>query len=70
MVRDHLSPEALGIIRYHSFYAAHQARAYDFLMNDEDHRIFEHVRDFNRYDLYSKTTISHATWQQSPGVLL
>ncbi len=24
-------------------------------MDDEDHRIFEHVRDFSRYDLYSKT---------------
>ncbi len=57
VMRNQLSPEALGIIRYHSFYAAHQERAYDFLMSDDDHRIFEHVRDFNRYDLYSKTTI-------------
>lgn len=57
VLRDHLPPEALGIIRYHSFYAGHQARAYDFLMNDADHGIFEHVRDFNRYDLYSKTTV-------------
>jgi len=23
-------------------------------MNADDHRLFEHVRDFNRYDLYSK----------------
>ncbi len=55
VVREHLPAEALGIIRYHSFYAGHQERAYDFLMDDEDHRIFEHVRDFSRYDLYSKT---------------
>jgi inositol oxygenase len=55
VLRDHLGPEALAIIRYHSFYAAHREGAYDFLMNDDDRRLFEHVRDFNRYDLYSKT---------------
>lgn len=57
VLREHLSTEALGIIRYHSFYAAHQGRAYDLLMSEEDHRTLEHVRDFNRYDLYSKTTM-------------
>ena len=55
VLRDHLPEEALAIVRYHSFYAAHQAGAYAFLMNDADRRAFGHVRDFNRYDLYSKT---------------
>jgi inositol oxygenase len=55
VLRDYLPAEALAIVRYHSFYAAHQAGAYEFLMNDEDRRAFRHVRDFNRYDLYSKT---------------
>ena len=55
VVRDYLPEEALAIIRYHSFYAAHLDDAYAFLMNEDDHRCFRHVRDFNRYDLYSKT---------------
>lgn len=55
VLRDHLPAEALAIIRYHSFYAAHEAGDYEFLMNDEDRRAFAHVRDFNRFDLYSKT---------------
>lgn len=54
VLRDHLCDEALAIIRYHSFYAGHREGAYDFLMNADDRRLFEHVRDFNRYDLYSK----------------
>jgi len=54
VLRDQLPDEALAIIRYHSFYAAHQAGAYGFLMSDTDRRALDHVRDFNRYDLYSK----------------
>jgi len=57
VVRDHLPAEALAIIRYHSFYAGHRERAYDHLMNEDDRRLFEHVRDFNRYDLYSKVPV-------------
>ncbi len=56
VLQDHLSDEALAIIRYHSFYAGHREGAYDFLMNDDDRKLFEHVRDFNRYDLYSKSS--------------
>ena len=54
VLQAHLSAEALGIVRYHSFYAGHRERAYEFLMTDADRRLFDHVRDFNRYDLYSK----------------
>jgi inositol oxygenase len=55
VLRGHLSDEALAIIRFHSFYAGHREHAYDFLMNAGDQRLFEQVRDFNCYDLYSKT---------------
>ena len=54
VVRDHLPDEALAMIRYHSFYAAHREGAYTHLMNDDDRRRMEWVRAFNPYDLYSK----------------
>ncbi|SRR5579883_1862637 len=54
VVKDHLPEEALYMIRYHSFYAAHREGAYDQLMNDHDREMFAWVRAFNPYDLYSK----------------
>jgi inositol oxygenase len=54
VVRAYLPPEALCMVRYHSFYAAHRENAYQHLMNDRDHALFEWVRQFNPYDLYSK----------------
>jgi inositol oxygenase len=54
VVKDHLPDEALAMIRYHSFYPAHRERQYTHLMNDRDHHLFEWVRKFNPYDLYSK----------------
>ena len=42
------------MIRYHSFYAGHKERAYDFLMSDYDKELFKWVDAFNPYDLYSK----------------
>ncbi len=54
VVRDHLPPEALVMIRYHSFYSGHRERAYEHLMNDRDRELFHWVRAFNPYDLYSK----------------
>ena len=42
------------MIRYHSFYPGHKERAYDHLMNDHDREMFQWVRAFNPYDLYSK----------------
>ncbi|HET6878995.1 MAG TPA: inositol oxygenase family protein [Pirellulales bacterium] len=55
VVRDHLPPEALYMIRYHSFYPAHRDGAYAHLMNDDDRRYFHWVNEFNRYDLYTKS---------------
>jgi inositol oxygenase len=54
VVKDYLPDEALAMIRYHSFYAAHREGAYTHLMNDADRRRMEWVRAFNPYDLYSK----------------
>ncbi len=54
IVKDHLPDPALYMIRYHSFYAQHREAAYDHLMNKKDHEMFEWVKKFNPYDLYSK----------------
>jgi inositol oxygenase len=54
VVKDHLPEEALAMIRYHSFYAAHREGAYGHLMNERDRELFAWVRAFNPYDLYSK----------------
>ena len=55
VVKDYLPEEALYMIRYHSFYSAHTDGAYDYLMNDKDREFFKWVREFNPYDLYSKS---------------
>ena len=54
VVRDYLPEEALAIVRYHSFYSGHQNRAYEHLMNADDHERFRWVRAFQPFDLYSK----------------
>jgi inositol oxygenase len=54
IVRDYLPEEALAMIRYHSFYAAHREGAYGHLMSEADRHQMHWVRAFNPYDLYSK----------------
>lgn len=54
VVKDYLPEEALYMVRYHSFYAAHREGAYPHLMHDKDREMFAWVRAFNPYDLYSK----------------
>jgi inositol oxygenase len=54
VARDYLPEEALAMIRYHSFYAAHREGAYVHLMNERDREMFAWVRAFSSYDLYSK----------------
>jgi inositol oxygenase len=54
VVRPYLPEEALAMIRYHSFYAAHRDGEYAHLMDERDRRLFDWVRAFNPYDLYSK----------------
>ena len=55
LTRDYLPEEALYMIRYHSFYAQHRENAYDHLLDDHDLQMFEWVKKFNPYDLYSKS---------------
>lgn len=49
-----LPPEALAMIRYHSFYPWHQEYAYSYLMDNHDEEMLKAVKAFNGYDLYSK----------------
>ena len=55
VVKERLPPEALAMIRYHSFYSAHREGAYRHLLSARDHEALAWVRHFNRYDLYSKS---------------
>lgn len=50
-----LPPEALAMIRYHSFYPWHTGGAYMEFMDEHDKAMLEAVRAFNPYDLYSKS---------------
>jgi inositol oxygenase len=50
----YLPEEAIYMLRYHSFYAAHRHGAYSHLMSPHDHAMFAWVHKFNPYDLYSK----------------
>jgi inositol oxygenase len=55
VAKEYLPEPALYMLRYHSFYPAHREGAYDYLMNDHDREMFQWVRAFNPYDLYSKS---------------
>ena len=55
IAKPYLPEEALYMVRYHSFYAGHREGAYQHLMNDHDRKMFEWVKRFNPYDLYSKS---------------
>jgi len=57
ILKDYLPEPALYMIRYHSFYAQHREDAYRHLMNDKDVEMFEWVKKFNPYDLYSKAPV-------------
>ncbi|KAI0427655.1 DUF706-domain-containing protein [Xylaria sp. FL1042] len=50
-----LPPEALAMIRYHSFYPWHKEGAYREFMTEHDEKMLGAVRAFNPYDLYSKS---------------
>ena len=47
VVKNYLPPEALYMIRYHSFYAAHREGEYAHLMNAQDRKYFAAVRAFS-----------------------
>jgi len=52
---SNLPPEAIFIIRYHSFYPLHDKGAYEYFMNDKDREMLPILRKFQKYDLYSKS---------------
>ena len=55
VVKNYLPEEAQYMIRYHSFYPGHRENAYNHLLSAHDLKMFEWVRTFNPYDLYSKS---------------
>ncbi|TWO34646.1 inositol oxygenase [Seonamhaeicola sediminis] len=66
IMKDYLPEPALYIIRYHSFYAQHRENEYSHLMNDKDHEMFEWVKEFNPYDLYTKAPVKPDTEALKP----
>ncbi|WP_238718868.1 inositol oxygenase [Pelagihabitans pacificus] len=50
-----LPEEAMVMIRYHSFYPWHTGGSYTELLSDKDRYYLEIIRDFNKYDLYTKS---------------
>ena len=51
-------PEAgMAMIRYHSFYPWHTGGSYSELLNEKDEQYLKWVREFNEYDLYTKSDI-------------
>ena len=55
VTQDYLPEEAQYMIRYHSFYPGHREGAYTHLMTAHDKEMFDWVRKFNPFDLYSKS---------------
>ena len=43
------------MIRYHSFYPWHSGGAYTELLNEKDEAYLEIIKDFNKFDLYTKS---------------
>lgn len=58
VTRPFIPVQAQYMIRYHSFYAAHREGEYDRLMNNTDREMFRWVREFNQYDLYTKSDVA------------
>jgi inositol oxygenase len=56
VTRNYMPEPAQYMLRYHSFYAAHKHGAYKHLMTPHDEEMFNWVRKFNPYDLYSKSS--------------
>ena len=53
---DNKIPEAgMAMIRYHSFYPWHSGGSYSKLLKKEDEQYLDWIRDFNQYDLYTKS---------------
>ena len=59
VLRNHetnsLPEEGMLMIRYHSFYPWHTGGSYKALLNERDATYLELIKDFNKYDLYTKS---------------
>lgn len=55
VTKDYLPEPALYMLRYHSCYPIHREGAYQYLMTEHDREMFEWVKAFNKYDLYTKS---------------
>lgn len=47
--------EGLYCIRMHSLYPYHTGGDYQYLCNEKDHRMLPWIKEFNRFDLYTKS---------------
>ncbi|KAJ8791856.1 hypothetical protein J1605_020578 [Eschrichtius robustus] len=54
--RFSLPPEAFYIIRFHSFYPWHTGGDYQQLCNEQDLAMLPWVQEFNKFDLYTKSS--------------
>ena len=54
VLEQHLNPEALYVIRFHSFYSAHKEGAYQQFMSQKDVDMMPWLKVFQPFDLYSK----------------
>ncbi len=49
--------DGMVMIRYHSFYPWHTGGSYRQFMNQTDEKYLELIKDFNQYDLYTKSPV-------------
>ena len=57
VAKGYMPEEALYMFRYHSFYPWHREGAYAHLASAKDNAMMPWVKEFNRYDLYTKTDV-------------
>ena len=55
VIAPHVSSEIVYCIRYHSFYPWHKEGAYSHLASEHDRAALPVLKEFNKYDLYSKS---------------
>ena len=66
VTRAYLPVEAQYMLRYHSFYPWHREGAYEHLCNQQDREMLYWVKEFNQYDLYSKSDSAPDTEKLKP----
>jgi len=49
-----LPPQGLFMVRFHSCYAIHNKGQYQYLMNEQDKEMLKWLKEFQKFDLYSK----------------